>query len=181
MGAYGVLTPKTVIHMSHGASGFNPAGEPEVPELKADGAAFVAKFVRYRTALTASGRAIYTDITLSVDHVFRDSPRGHAAATREITLSVPGGTVRTDQGIISFLTDPETNSVEPGGTYLLFLTYMPGGDFYVGPPSWDLSDGTAKPLGDREVGKVKKGESKLVGLATEQLIRSLDEHFGSNQ
>ena len=178
VGNFGVLTPDTEAHVGGPDYGPGAGGDPEVPHFRGDReAALIGTFVRYRTALTASGKAIYTDVTLSVEHIFQDAVQGHAAYSREITIGVPGGTVRTAGGVISFLTDPQPYFMQPRGTYVLYLHYTPDGDFYTGIPAWDLSDGTAKAVGPAERSRVAKGESTLVGLSKDELTRNLDGQF----
>jgi len=179
LGNFGVLTPNVVVHVGGADYGPGPGGDPEVPHFRGDQeAALIGTFVRYRTAMTASGRAIYTDVTLSIGHVFQDAAQGHATYSREVTVGVPGGSVRAVRGgVISFLTDPQPDAMQPRGTYLMYLHFNPDGDFYTGIPSWDLSDGTAKAIGPRERAKVARGESMIVGLTKDDLIRTLDQQF----
>ena len=182
IGHFGVLTPQTVVHTSDGDYG-PPAGEdPEFPNLRQNAAALIGTFKGSRTILTPSGRAIYTDITFSVEHVFQDAVRGHAASGPEITLSVEGGTGRTAGGqVISYMTDPKKYFMQPGGTYLLILYYFADGDFYVGTPAWDLSGGVVRANCNEAMVKATRGRPTIVGLTKDELIRSLDERFSGKR
>ena len=56
--------------------------------------------------------------------------------------------------------------------------YYQDGDFYInGTPEWDLSDGRAKPNSALSESRVKQGDSKVVGLTKDELIRLLDQRF----
>jgi hypothetical protein len=183
LGGFGVLTPKTVIH-SATDYGWNPLVNKEIPDIDNNHAAFIGTFVRYKSVLTASGRAIYTEVTFKVDHVFQDAARGHAAAEGEITVIVAGGTVRTKDGeVISYLTDPQQYFVRPGRTYLILGDhYSADGEFYesAGTPLWDLSDGIVKANFSEARAKAM-GPSTLIGLTKEDLIRSLDERYSGKR
>jgi len=180
LGHFGVLTPKTTVHSSSGDSGYQPH---DIPDLLPGQALFIVTFRRYRTALTPSGRAVYTDMAFTVDHLFRDAIRGHAFTGTEITVSVPGGTVRTGDGqIISFLTDPEADFAEPGKTYLLMTHYQADGDFYIGgDPDWDLSDGTVRVNSPQARDRIARGDSKINGLSKQELIVLLDQRFSGKR
>jgi hypothetical protein len=182
LGYFGVLTPQSVVHTSHGDYG-PPAGEePEIPKLRENDAALIGTFESYRTVLTPSGRVIYTDMTFRVEHTFQDAVRGHAASGSEITVSVPGGTVRTADGrVISFMTDPTAYFMQPGRTYLLFLYYFADGEFYFGSGGFDLSDGVVRANSSIVKAKAARNGSTLLGLTKEELIRLLDERIGGKR
>jgi hypothetical protein len=180
LGHFGVLTPKTAVHSSSGDGGYQPQ---DIPDLVPSQALFIGTFKRYRTACTPSGRAIYTDMAFTVDHLFRDAIRGHAVTNTEVTVSVAGGTVRTGGGqIISFLTDPDADFAEPGKTYLLMTHYETGGDFYIGgTPDWDLSDGTVRVNSPQAKGRIARGDSKINGISKQELIVLLDGRFSGKR
>ena len=183
LGYFGVLTPQTVVHTSDGSYGPSAGENPEIPNLGKNDAALIATFSRYRTVLTASGRAIYTDVTFTVEHVFQDAVGGHAVPGTEITISLRGGTVRTATGqVISLMTEPKEYSMQPGKTYLLFPYYRTDGDFYTsGTPGWDLSDGTVKANFDEATAKAHGRKMTIIGLTKEELIRSLGERFSGKR
>ncbi len=99
----------------------------------------------------------------------------------EVTVSVPGGTVQTSAGAVSFMTDPQEFFMQPGKTYLLILYYMADGDFYVGTPSWDLSNGIVKANSYETRAKATRGLPTIVGLTKDELIRALDQRFSGKQ
>jgi hypothetical protein len=140
-------------------------------------AVLIATFSEYRSVLTASGHEIYTEAKFRVGNVFQDTA-GHAVPHSDITILVRGGTVNTNDGkTISYLTDPRKFSIQPQRTYLLVLGYHIDGDFYKIDRSWDVSDGMVRVNSEVEQKRVQEGRSTLVGLTTEQLIRSLGERF----
>jgi hypothetical protein len=181
LGGYGILTPQTVVHSSWGDS--RPS--PELPDVGPTAAVLTGTFSRYRSVLTASGRAIYTEVIFKVDHLFKDAIRGHAAERGEITAILRGGTVRTKDGdVISYLTDPHEYFMQPGRTYLLLGEgYDADGDFYTsgGAPQWDLSDGFVRANFSEAQAKAMGRESTLMGLTRENLIRLLDKRYSGKQ
>jgi len=179
IGQFGTLTPKTAVHTSTGDYVAPVHDDPEIRDLRAEDAAVVGTFSRYRTALSSSGRAIYTDVIFSVGHVFKDAERGRALAGLEITVSVPGGTTQSAAGTISYMTDPQAYFMQPGRTYLLVLYYVADGDFYVGTPSWELSGGVVKANSYRSQAMGSRGVPTIVGLTKDELIRTLDERFSA--
>ena len=125
----------------HASSGIAIKGQPEIEETP-DRAVVIGAFVAARSVLTGSGRAIYTEMTFRLSDVFEDVS-GHAAPSSDITIIVPGGTVKTTDGrVISYLTQPLKYFLQPEKTYLLVLQYQRGGDFYTRSGTWDLSDRT---------------------------------------
>jgi hypothetical protein len=182
-GGFGVLTPGKVVHTSTGDHVGPADSDPEVPGPERSRATMmIATFSRYRTVLTASGRAIYTDVILTVGHVFQDLSPGHALTGLEVTVSLPGGTVRNaGGGVISFMTDPQEYFMQQSGTYLFSLDYMLDGDFYIGGPVWDLSDGVVKVNSDYAKIMSTRGKPSIVGLSKDELIRTLDERFADKR
>jgi hypothetical protein len=150
--------------------------DPEIRQVP-NRAVFIAAFSEYRSILTASGREIYTEVKFRTGKVFQDEV-GHATPQSDITALVRGGTVKTKDGkTISYLTSPRAFSVQPHHTYLLVLSYYADGDFYKIDRSWDISDGVVRVNSEVEQKRVQEGKSTLVGLTTDQLIRSLEERF----
>jgi len=175
LGGAGItLTPSIAVHVNTGDDAGPVGDEPEVHALRADDALLIATFARYRTALTPSRRAIYTEVTFTVSHVFRDADRGHALAGLPITVSLEGGTVKTLAGVITFETDPREYFMQPGKTYLLSLHYMADGDFYVGTAAYEISEGVVKPNSYMARAMAKRGLPTIVGLSHDDLIRALD-------
>jgi hypothetical protein len=184
LGYFGILTPKTVVHTSQGDTGASLGGDPEIPDLRKNEAAVLGTFIRYKSVLTASGRAIYTEVIFRVDHLFQGAARGHAVPSAEITVCLRGGTVRTVDGqIISYLTDPREYFMQPGRTYLLVgAAYTADGDFFEsGTPQWDLSDGVVRANFSEARAKARGQESTLIGLTKEDLIHSLDKRFSGRR
>jgi hypothetical protein len=179
IGARLPLTPEEA--SQHGISeGAHWATEAEIPD-QPDRAVLIGRFSGFRSVLTASTRAIYTEVTVDVSNVFEDAS-GHAKPGGRITITFPGGTVMTSTGQnISYLTQPRAYFIQPSKTYLLILEYYADGDSYALAKDWDISDGTVKANTARDVQRAKDGTSTLVGLTTDQLTRSLTERFRVKQ
>jgi hypothetical protein len=92
--------------------------------------------------------------------------------------------VTTESGeVISFLTQPRPYYVEPSGTYLMVMSYVPEGDYYVGPgmlppKTWDLTGGVSKPNDWVEVAREQAGTATLLGFTAQQLDSLLRERLG---
>jgi len=138
----------------------------------------IATFTNYRSVWSASRRSVYTELTFHTSHVFQDIER-HAVADTDITVIVPGGTVETASGqVFSYMVQPRRYSVKPKGTYLLVVGYTADGDFYTEVASWDLSDGIVRGNSAKEAARQARGESTLIGLSKDQVVRLLEERFG---
>jgi hypothetical protein len=154
---------------------------PEIENLP-NRAILIATFTGFRSVLTASGRAVYTEIAFRVSDAIEDAS-GHASPNSDVTVIVPGGSLTTEFGeVISFLTQPRQYFVEPGGTYLMIMSYVPEGDYYVGPgmlppKTWDLTDGVSKPNDWVEVARERQGGATLIGLTRDQLVSLLRARF----
>lgn len=179
IGARYALTPEEALRygIGEGAS-YAPVAEiPEFPNRRV----LIGTFSRYRSILTFSTRAIYTEVTVDVTNVFEDAS-GEARAGWKITIIFPGGTVKTADGqIISYLTQPRAHFMQQGKTYLLVLGYHADGDSYAVNKDWDVSDGIVRADSALDRVRVKEGTSTLVGLTKDQLIRSLNERFSVKQ
>ena len=178
-GRGGVLTPENA---GPAISERAYAGMPPEIENLPNRAILIATFTGFRSVLTASGRAVYTEITFRVSDAIEDAS-GHASPNSDVTVIVPGGSVTTESGeVISFLTQPRPYYVEPGRTYLMVMTYVPEGDYYVGPgmlppKTWDLTDGVSKPNDWVEVARERDGGATLLGLTRGQLVSLLRARF----
>jgi hypothetical protein len=166
------LTPATVgsVQFSDGATVTPPQELPAFPNREL----LIATFGAYQPVFTASRRSIYTEITFHVARVFEDAGQ-HVTASDDITLILPGGTVRTTAGeVLSFLTRPRQYSIAPGRTYLLVMAFHSSGIFYMSAKEWDLTDGTVQA----NFANNARVPSTLVGLTTDQLINTLNARFG---
>ena len=147
--------------------------QPEIPDIP-NRTIVVATFSAYRSVLSKSGRAVYTEVQFSTTNVFQDaSVNLHAGDS--LDLVIPGGTVQIQTGaVLSFLTQPRQYSVQPGKTYLLIISFHSNGGFYMLGKSWDLSTGTVQPnfVAGTQI------SSTLLGLTVQQLVAKLNTEFG---
>jgi hypothetical protein len=175
IGARSALTPEEATQ--HGiAEGAHFATEAEIPDIP-DRAVLIGRFSGFRSVLTASTRAIYTEVSVDVSNVFEDVA-GHAKPGGQITIILAGGTVKTLAGqIISYLTQPRAYSIQPNKAYLLVLGYYAEGDSYGLAKDWDITDGTVKANTALDMQRAKDGKSTLVGMTKDQLINSLTGRF----
>jgi hypothetical protein len=154
---------------------------PEILELT-DRAVLIGTFNSFRSVLSASGHAIYTEASIRVAEMFEDASGGaHTGA--DITIGLPGGTVSTQDGkTISYLTQPRGFFIQPGKTYLFVLEYhASAGGLYIIGNDWDLSDGVVRANSGLDLRRQKEGTSSLIGLTRAQLVQSLNKRFQVNQ
>lgn len=165
------LTPESAAStaVSDGSLSSTPPEIAQVPNR----VILTATFMRFRSILTASERAVYTDVTFRVHEVFQVRA-GHAHPGDYIDVSLFGGTVITPAGqVLSYLVQPRQFFLQPGKRYLLVLTYHDLGDFYQAADDWDISDGVVRPNSSASLRRTREGRSSLSGLATDQLPRAL--------
>ena len=171
----GIGAPQPLPGYDMAVGGETLAG-PELPDHPRR-AIMIATFMNYRSVWSASKRSVYTELTFHTRHVFQDI-LGHALADTDVIVIVPGGTVETPSGqVFSYMVQPKRYSMKPKGTYLLVLGYTVDGDFYNELTSWDLSDGTIKANNATEAARQKLGESTLIDLSQDQVVRLLGERF----
>jgi hypothetical protein len=156
------LTPSSAKSRAF-SEGVPSPNQPEIPQLP-NRTVVIGTFLSYQPVLSKSGRAIYTEVTLSVSN-----------SSSALTLILNGGTVITQSGgVLSFLTNPSQFSIKPGRTYLFALSFYSRGGFYRVGKSWDLSGGTVQSNSPVSA----QNPSTLVGMSVQQLIASLNAQFG---
>ena len=155
------------------SEGVPSPNQQEIPQLP-NRTVVIGTFQSYQPVLSKSGRAIYTEVTLSVSNLFQDAA-GNLGSGSTLTLILNGGTVLTQSGVVlSFLTNPSPFSIKLGRTYLFALSFYSSGGFYREGKSWDLSGGTVQlnsPVSAQT-------PSTLIGMSLQQLIAVLNAQFG---
>jgi hypothetical protein len=138
---------------------------------------FIATFTGSRCVMASSGDTIYTEITLRVSDVFFEDSHHGLKTGDDITTMEPGGTVKTDRGNISYLTQPIPYFWQPGKTYFLRMQYHSDGDWYSMEERWDVSDGVVRPDDPRQAGRAQRGYSTIVNLTRDQLVQAMRERL----
>jgi hypothetical protein len=154
---------------------------PEIGDL-GDGVWLVGKFEGYRMFLTASQRAVYTEIDFRVQHVFGHPNLPSLGEGTLIQIDRPGGTIVAPWGkTISYEVRPEQHEFQPNHIYLTALAYHPHGNFYSGGSDtgkrWDVTDGFARPGNALLAQRAAQGRSEISGLSLPQVIQLVDEKF----
>jgi hypothetical protein len=166
------LTPSNAKSRAFSVGVLSP-NQQEIPQLP-NRTVVIGTFQSYQSVLSKSGRAIYTEVTLSVGNVFQDAA-GDLGSSATLTLILNGGTVTTQSGVVlSFLTNPSQFSIKPGRTYLLALSFYSNGGFYRLGKSWDLTGGTVQPNSPVSA----QSPSTVNGMNVQQLIAALNAQFG---
>ncbi len=161
------LTPQSAVRVGM-IQGSSLESSPEIPAVQ-NPKVVLARFESSIPILTASQRAIYTEVTLTVADILDSNSSITIRPGDIVTLAVPGGSVIKDDGsVLSFLTQPRKLYIGPGRTFLLALSYHPDGNFYIMTKAWDVSSGIAKP----NYGSHPRTES-ITGLTVAQLSSKL--------
>ncbi|QHN02772.1 hypothetical protein FTO74_04840 [Granulicella sp. WH15] len=102
-----------------------------------------ATFVSYIPYLSPSKRSIYTDVSMQCHSAIPLHGTPGISNGQHIDLLIPGGTIVLPGKDIAITYDVSKAKfgIEPGSRYLLFLRYVPGGNFYTLRKSWLISEG----------------------------------------
>lgn len=165
------LTPDSASHTATGESWFEPS--PEIPKVHGR-VVLTGTFAAYRSILSASGRSVYTEITINVDEVFQNRSAFEVVHGDNVTVAIAGGTVLTPSGqTLHYLTQPRELFLQPGRKYLLVLSYKQSGQFLTLADQWDISDGTLRVSSMRNRTRVQRGRSSLNGIEVAHLEQAL--------
>ena len=117
----------------------------EIPTDKTLTTALVG-FANYTTIRSASGRSIYTEVSVNVEQVLRD-PSATVRTGMTLTVILGGGSLELPSGQIlrKNLDQGAESGIQPGHRYLAFLSHENEGDYFYCAKSWDLSSGVAVP------------------------------------
>jgi hypothetical protein len=150
----------------------------DVPELSAPAHAIwvIAKFESFHVfALDPQYRLIHTEINLRVTQIVKQPSSLSLAVGSLLDCDIIGGRIKKPDGsVASFSVLPSRHSYQPGGTYLMVVTYDPSTEYFDMDNWWDLSSGKVVPGTLVEIGRAAKGNSKLNGLTTVQAVQYLD-------
>lgn len=165
------LTPDSA-RASHLAPGGNigiPADFPGVDNRQI----VIGTFTSFTPILSSSQKAIYTEVLFTSEEIF-EKTQPSVASDRYLTVIIPGGTVITRNGLVlSFLTDPRPDFIQPGRRYILILSYHAKGDFNVLIRAWDISSSLVKP-------GINTSKSPLLGLSVESVISLFRSKFNGH-
>ncbi len=173
-GGVSALKPDTASWSHIAQAPFNPADLTRIPELPAnpDRTILTASFSSFKSVLSQSQRCIYTEINFSVDRTFQ-SATASLASGAAITVIIPGGSVQTGTGTLSYLADPQKFFIQPGNKYLLVLSYDADGDFYTLVKDWTVSGGALQPDSALEQARAAAGKSSLAGISESQIASAI--------
>jgi hypothetical protein len=147
-------------------------GRPEL--LPSSDAVVVGDFVDYHAYLSTTHRSIYTEISVKVERVLKDTPKPILVGANIYVLE-PGGAVRLANGITVREDLERAFSIQPGERYLMFLSYNADGDFYTLTKAWLLVDGTAAPVAPDDVERARRGRSAYAGMPEGQFLNSVQD------
>jgi hypothetical protein len=145
----------------------------EIPADKTLTTALV-EFADYTTIRSASGRSIYTEVSVNVEQVLRD-PSATVRTGTALTVILGGGSLELPSGEIlrKNLDQGAESGIQPGHRYLVFLYHENDGDYFYCAKSWNLSGGFAVPTYPFDVQKAKNGASRFAGMPEAQFIAAV--------
>jgi hypothetical protein len=143
-----------------------------------EGAWLVGTFEDHSTQLSASELSVYTEIKFRVSRVLGSPNIPGLKNGSGIFIGCAGGTITAPWGKeISFRVYPKRYFFQPSHTYLLHLSYVEDGNFFVFNEGlgrrWDVTDGIAEPDTAMEVSKRQGGKPLISGLTVEKAVEVL--------
>lgn len=162
--------------------------DPDASELPSDLTRDVwvtGKFDGYHTYLSASERSVYTELNLTVQHVFGKPIIPGLKPDAAVVIGIPGGTIVApwSGSAFSYFLHPHAHDFQPDHIYLIALQYVTSGNFYTSGPllgeahnRWDLTDGTVRPDSFLREHSAKH-KPEIIGLKAPDVIQLLDKKF----
>jgi hypothetical protein len=134
----------------------------------------LVQFANFTTIRSASGRSVYTEVTMNVEQVLKD-PSGTVQRGKALPVALGGGTLRLPSGRILqwSLRLGDDDGIEPGHRYVAFLHYQKEGEYFEWMKSWDVSSGVAVPTDPCDIRKAKEGTSGFAGMSEDNFVAAV--------
>jgi hypothetical protein len=132
--------------------------------VKESGTILLASVRKAQPYLSEDGTSLYTEYTISVEEVFKDSATLSFKAGAIVALYRIGGSLRLPSGrvvgtIVHGLGDPPV----AGHRYVCFLEYDARGYWFRIEKLWELRNGVAAPMDPVDQGLAQAGRSQFTG------------------
>ncbi|MBV8553818.1 MAG: hypothetical protein JOY54_21160 [Acidobacteriaceae bacterium] len=154
-------------------------GSSEIPAAFRDESVFVGTFDAFDPVLSKSHQTIYEEIHINVERVLY--PEQSDLSGSMIDILVPGGTVLLNGQTKSYHTAQQEYGLSPGHRYVLFVEYIPKGDFYLLRDSISLDSGTARPNSPAATSAATAGKWAFTGLSEPALLTRLSAELKKQQ
>jgi hypothetical protein len=153
-----------------------PTGRNGIIPLFPQETVVVGTFDYFDEVLTASHRAIYSEMHIGVDRAVY--PKNSATLGRIIDIFEPGGSILLQNGnSISYKTGLRPYGLVPHTRYVLFLTHIEPGDFYLLGDSIAIENNVSRPNSPDAVNAVKAGKWPFLHMKEDDLVRSLSKQL----
>ena len=147
-------------------SGSRGAELDAAPELlfNHDSLWVVANFASYKVYRPDPQGGAYTEVRLQINQLLANKTSQALSPESIIDMDIVGGSVKDATGQEKrFNLTFEPYTFIPAHSYLLQLLYIPTGSFYRPERAWDLTTGTAIPIGTAEAGRYLNGDTEISG------------------
>jgi hypothetical protein len=129
---------------------------------------------RVQPYLSEDGTSLYTDYTVSVEEVFKDSASLFPKKDSVIALYRMGGSLRLPSGAVvrtdvHGLGDPPV----PGHRYVAFLHYDARGYWFRIDKLWEVKNGVAAPMDPIDQALAQEGISQFTGMAEADFLNAV--------
>jgi hypothetical protein len=149
-----------------------PTGNFGIPPAFPDETVVVGTFDSFDEILTASHRAIYSEMHIGVDRAIY--PTDSTAVGTVIDIIEPGGSISLQNGkSISFKTAPRPYGLLPHTRYVLFLRRIEPGDFYILGDSIAIENNVSRPNSPDALNAAKSGKWPFLYMKEDELVKSL--------
>jgi hypothetical protein len=152
---------------------------PEV--ITSDDAVAVVDFSGFSCIVSGSKRSIYTEVSMTVDDVLKDTT-GTLRRQGSISVLLPGGKVKFASGkTVAWDINDNDYEMQPNGHYLIFLTYIKAGDFFIEDKTWRLNNGKAVANTVEDEIRSHQLTSKYSGLSEDAFLSSVREQLSESK
>ena len=141
----------------------------------------VANFVSYKVYQPDPQGGAYTEIRLQLHQLLANKTGQAVLPESTIDMDIVGGSVKNITGQekhYNLTFEPYT--FIPAHSYLLQLLYVPLGSFYRPERAWDLTTGTAIPVGTAEARSYLNGNAEISGKPASLAVSTAKELLRQN-
>jgi hypothetical protein len=128
---------------------------------------------------------IYTEYTITVREVLRDSDRLGLNPGTTIALDRMGGAIRLISGrVIRQQVEGNGAPLIAGHKYVLFLQYDARGSWFRSARSWELWNGVSVPVDPGDIAAAQRGQSRFAGMIETNFmaaVRDAAQRVGNQQ
>lgn len=117
-----------------------------VPDLPENSDTVIVGSVVKEQPYQAGENSLYTEFTVSVENLLRNTLKKKLPPTGHITVVRPGGAIQLPNGKLLQANSNLPGPLTVGRRYVLFLRYDTSADWYALEKPWELRDGVVVPV-----------------------------------